>query len=245
MTWYTCSGRYRIACNMNQPSQTKKTQRLPKAFISVIRWFDSEAGVARICGDGASGVDWLRVLPFVLLHLSCLLVFAVGWSWTAIGVALALYVLRMSAITGFYHRYFSHRSFKTSRFLQFLFAVAGNAAVHRGPLWRAAHHRHHHRFADQEADIHSPLQHGFWWSHVGRITSRENFQTTKPYVKDWSQYPELLWINRFDTIIPFVLALSLYVLGHVLGVTRPDLNTNGPERINTMPKGKTLSRRLR
>jgi len=80
---------------MNQPSQTRKEQRLPKASISVLRWFDSEAGVAGISGDGASGVDWLRVLPFALLHLSCLLVLVVGWSWTAVGVALALslYVL--------------------------------------------------------------------------------------------------------------------------------------------------------
>jgi len=178
-------------------------------------------------GDGASGVDWLRVAPFVLLHLSCLLVFVVGWSWTAVGVALALYVLRMFAITGFYHRYFSHRAFKTNRFWQFLFAVAGNASAQRGPLWWAAHHRHHHRFADQEADIHSPSLHGFLWSHVDWITSRRNFPTRKPYVEDWLKFPELVWINRFDTVIPFILALSLFALGEMLAKTQRQLNTDG------------------
>jgi stearoyl-CoA desaturase (delta-9 desaturase) len=216
---------------MNTPSKTKDKNKRPNALLAVIRWFDSDAGLADMNGEGASGVDWLRVVPFALLHVSCLLVFVVGWSWTAVGVALTLYVFRMFAITGFYHRYFSHRSFKTSRFWQFLFAVAGNASVQRGPLWWAAHHRHHHRFADQQADIHSPSQHGFWWSHVGWITSRENFPTRKSYVKDWLKYPELVWINRFDTVIPFVMAATLYVLGDVLAATKPHLNTGGPQMV--------------
>ena len=214
---------------MNRTSKIKNRKGGIDALLSVIRWFDSEAGPEGVAAQGASSVDWLRVLPFVLLHLSCLLVLVVGWSWTAVAVAMALYVVRMFAITGFYHRYFSHRSFKTNRFWQFLFAVAGNTAVQRGPLWWAAHHRHHHRFADQKADIHSPSQHGFWWSHVGWITSRENFPTNKGYVKDWLKYPELVWINRFDTVIPLVLAISLYVLGEVLSETMPHLHTNGPQ----------------
>jgi stearoyl-CoA desaturase (delta-9 desaturase) len=211
------------------PSTRKEQGGPSKALLAIIRWFDSEAGTGATESEAGFGVDWLRVLPFILLHAACLLVFVVGWSWTAVAVALALYLFRMFAITGFYHRYFSHRAFKTNRFWQFLFAVAGNAAVQRGPLWWAAHHRHHHRFADQEADIHSPSRHGFWWSHVGWITSRENFPTRKAYVKDWLKYPELVWINRFDTVIPFVLALSLFVLGEVLAVTQPQLNTDGPQ----------------
>jgi stearoyl-CoA desaturase (delta-9 desaturase) len=214
---------------MNARAKRQEKTNRSKALLSVIRWFDSEAGAGNTEDTAARGVDWLRVAPFVLLHLSCLLVFVVGWSWTAVGVALALYVLRMFAITGFYHRYFSHRSFKTNRFWQFLFAAAGNASVQRGPLWWAAHHRHHHRFADQGADIHSPSQHGFWWSHVGWITSKRNFPTRKSYVKDWLTFPELVWINRFDTVIPLILALSLFALGEVLAQTQPQLNTNGPQ----------------
>jgi len=214
---------------MNRTSTTKNRKGGINVLLSVIRWFDSEAGTEGVAAEGATSVDWLRILPFVLLHLSCLLVLVVGWSWTAVAVAMALYVLRMLAITGFYHRYFSHRSFKTNRFWQFLFAVAGNTAVQRGPLWWAAHHRHHHRFADQKADIHSPSQHGFWWSHVGWITSSENFPTKKHYVKDWLKYPELVWINRFDTVIPLMLAISLYVLGEVLAGIKPHLHTNGPQ----------------
>ncbi|HEX5693911.1 MAG TPA: fatty acid desaturase, partial [Arenimonas sp.] len=126
-------------------------------------WFDTGAA-APAAGD-PDRIDWLRVLPFLALHAACLGVFWVGFSWFALWTAVALYAVRMFAITGFYHRYFSHKAFRTSRPVQFAFAVLGAASVQRGPLWWAAHHRHHHRHADTEHDIHSP-RHGFFRSHM-------------------------------------------------------------------------------
>ena len=198
-------------------------------LMSFIRWFDSEAGLDALQLQSKSGVDWFRIVPFLALHLTCLAVIWVGWSWFAVAVAVGLYLLRMFAITGFYHRYFSHKSFKTSRFVQFLFAVLGNSAVQRGPLWWAAHHRHHHRHADQDEDIHSPARRGFLYSHVGWLTTRENFSTQMSYVGDWAKYPELRWLNRFDTVVPIILAALLFGTGEILEVHAPDLGTNGPQ----------------
>jgi stearoyl-CoA desaturase (delta-9 desaturase) len=155
------------------------------------------------------------------------MVFWVGWSPVAVIVAVALLAIRIFSVTGFYHRYFSHKSYKTNRFWQFIFAVMGNSSVQRGPLWWAAHHRHHHQYTDQPEDVHSPRQHGFWWSHIGWITSRENFPTKKKYIKDWLKYPELKWIDRYDTVIPVLLAISLYVLGFFLEKYAPSLGTSG------------------
>jgi stearoyl-CoA desaturase (delta-9 desaturase) len=90
-----------------------------------------------------------RALPFLILHLGCLGVIWTGWSWTAVWVAVALYFIRMFAVTGLYHRYFCHRAFKTSRPVQFLFAILGLTAIQRGPLWWASVHRHHHRHSDE------------------------------------------------------------------------------------------------
>jgi stearoyl-CoA desaturase (Delta-9 desaturase) len=104
----------------------------------------------------ATGIDWARIVPFIGMHAACLGVIWVGVSPFAVGVAVALYVMRMFAITGFYHRYFSHRTFKTSRAAQFAFAVLGASAVQRGPIWWAAHHRHHHAYSDRPEDVHSP-----------------------------------------------------------------------------------------
>ena len=81
---------------------------------SVVRWFDSSRGyVAAARENLPDRVDWARILPFVLMHLACLAAFWVGVSPIAVLVALSAYLVRMFAITGFYHRYFSHRTFKT------------------------------------------------------------------------------------------------------------------------------------
>jgi len=135
-------------------------------------------------------VGWLRAEPFLLLHVACLGVRWVRISWTAVSVALALYAVRMFAITGFYHRYFSHGTFTTSRLVQFVFAVIGAASVQRGPLWWAAHHRHHHGHADPPLDPHSPRQLGFWRSHMGWFLTREAFATDFSRIPDLAGYPE-------------------------------------------------------
>ncbi|MHC4476648.1 MAG: acyl-CoA desaturase [Planctomycetota bacterium] len=214
---------------MNQLKTTSAPKGRP--LMSIIRWIDSEASGGDIACNDVKRVDWFRIVPFILLHTMCFVVIFVGWSWTAVLVATGLYFIRMFAITGFYHRYFSHRTFKTNRFWQFFFAVIGNASVQRGPLWWASHHRHHHRYADQKEDVHSPSQHGFWWSHMGWLTSPANFATDVKYVRDWIRFPELRWINRFDTVIPILLAIILFAVGEVLKIYAPHLGTNGPQML--------------
>jgi stearoyl-CoA desaturase (delta-9 desaturase) len=98
-------------------------------------------------------------------------------------------------------------------------------------LWWAGHHRHHHRYADTEEDPHSPIRHGFVWSHIGWLTSRANFPTKMKYVREWARYPELRWINRFDVVIPLLLAAGLYGLGALLEKTAPGLETNGAQML--------------
>ncbi|MFZ4573750.1 MAG: acyl-CoA desaturase [Phycisphaerales bacterium] len=176
-------------------------------------------------------VDWPRVLPFIGIHVACATVVWVGWSWTAVAVALAAYLVRMFAITGFYHRYFSHRTFKTSRAAQFVFALLGNAAAQRGPLWWAAHHREHHRHSDTELDVHSPHQHGVLWSHMGWFTAKGAFLTNVKAVPDLAKYPELRFIDRFDTLVPIAYALCMYLLGEALATWAPGLGTTGPQML--------------
>ena len=185
-----------------------KTNPLKKLVL----WFDTHA-VDQSTMTGTSHVDWVRVLPFIVVHLACFAVIWVGWSVAAVSVAVGLFVVRMFAITGFYHRYFSHRSFSTSRAAQFVFAVLGAAAAQRGPLWWAAHHRKHHRFADTEQDVHSPRQHGFWWAHMGWITAPGNFPTDLAQVKDFERYPELRFLDRFDVLVPLLLGIALFLMG--------------------------------
>lgn len=214
---------------MNQSQTRHPRLHSSGGWTTLIRWFDSWAGLDAISESEPPRVDWLRVVPFLLMHLMCLGVVWVGWSWMAVSVAVGLYLLRMFAITAFYHRYFSHRTFKTSRWGQFLFALLGTTAIQRGPLWWAAHHRNHHRHSDQPGDKHSPRLHGFLWSHVGWFTARVNFRTNLRAIPDFARFPELRWLDRFDIVVAVVLAVSIYALGAVLETEAPNLGTNGPQ----------------
>ncbi len=154
-----------------------------------------------------------RTLPFYFFHALMLTVFLVPFSWSAIGICVASYALRMFAITAGYHRYFSHRSYKMNRIPQFLMAWLGSASLQKGVLWWAANHRHHHRFSDMPEDIHSPVQKGFWWSHVGWILAPDYEKTQWQYIQDLAKYPELRWINRWHLIPATTYALALLWLG--------------------------------
>jgi len=207
---------------------TSRVDRMKRSgfWLSIISWFDSYAAADNSVYDKKQ-IDWLRTLPFILMHLACIAVIWVGWSTAAVVTAIVLYALRMFAITGFYHRYFSHRSFKTGRLTQFVFAVLAASAVQRGPLWWASHHRHHHACADKGDDPHSPDQHGFLWSHTAWFLCRDNFAPRHERIKDFSRYPELRLLDRFDMLVPVLLAISLYVTGEWLATSHPEMATNG------------------
>ncbi len=199
--------------------------RLVRSLRPVVNWFDSWAGDRDEHLRAPNRPDWVRIVPLIALHLVCLAALWTGVSPVALGVAAGLYFVRMFAITGFYHRYFSHRTFKTSRPAQFLFAWLGATSSQRGPLWWSAHHRKHHRESDRASDVHSPRQHGFLWSHMLWFTSRPNFPTDLHAVRDFARFPELRFIDRFDVLPPMTLALACFGLGAALEVWAPGLGT--------------------
>jgi stearoyl-CoA desaturase (delta-9 desaturase) len=203
--------------------------RLWRAFV---RWFDTgphDEAAAAVLRDPAvpDRVEWARIIPFIAMHVVCLSVIWVGWSPVAVLVAVIGYLVRMFAITGFYHRYFSHRSFKTSRVGQFIFGLLGASAVQRGPVWWAAHHRHHHAYSDRLEDPHSPIAHGFIRSHMGWFLTRKGFAPDLRRVRDLLQFPELRWLDRFDILVPVALAVGMFGLGVLLEHVAPELGTTG------------------
>jgi stearoyl-CoA desaturase (Delta-9 desaturase) len=215
---------------MSEPSPAVLMEPVTPSFRSVVsvslrRWFDTSASAG--LESGTERIDWLRTSPFVAMHLACLAVFWVGVSRIAITIAVGLYVVRMFALTGFYHRYFAHRTFRTSRALQFVFACIGASCVQRGPLWWAAHHRNHHQHADTERDPHSPRVHGFLWSHMGWFLTPAGFRTDWKRIPDFARYQELRWLDRYDILVPIALASALYALGSLLAHYAPGLGTSG------------------
>ena len=155
-------------------------------------------------------VDFERALCVLAFHLALV----AGFFFTpvtprALAVMIPMYALTGFGITAGNHRYFSHRSYKTSRTFQFLLAILSTMnGLQFGVLWWAANHRHHHRFADQAEDPHSPERMGFWSSHMGWIFDKANSPTRYDLIPDLAKYAELQWLNRHH-LAPFFLLSAL------------------------------------
>ncbi len=150
-------------------------------------------------------------IPFLVVHLSALAAIWTGVTVGTVVACIALYVVRMIIETAAYHRYFSHRSFKTSRIGQFVMAFLAQTSLQRGVIWWAAIHRHHHKHSDTVLDVHSPRQRSFLYSHVGWIFSNRKDTPDYSVVQDLTAYPELRFLERFHHL-PWVIAGTVVFL---------------------------------
>ncbi len=155
--------------------------------------------------------EWATVWPFVLLHVLVLGVLWTGMSASTWVLCAVLYFVRMFGVTGVYHRYFSHRTYKTSRPMQFLLAFLAETSSQRGALWWAAHHRDHHKYSDTERDPHSPVVHGFLHAHMGWLYDR-NSDTNWARVKDFARYPELVALDKLWLVPPTLLGFAVWAI---------------------------------
>ena len=151
-------------------------------------------------------------IPFVLVHIACLAAIWSGVTTTAVILCVALYVARMFGVTAGYHRYFSHRSYRTSRVGQFLLAFLAQSSAQRGILWWAAKHRHHHKHSDTALDVHSPRHRGFWYAHVGWIFTPQHGETDLDAVADLTKYPELVWLDRHPYFPATILGIASWLI---------------------------------
>ncbi|MGZ6143052.1 MAG: acyl-CoA desaturase [Myxococcales bacterium] len=156
-------------------------------------------------------IDLVSCVPFILVHVAALAgALLVPFSWKLVALCVALYYARMAFTTIAYHRYFSHRAFRTSRTFQFILALGAETSAQKGVLWWAAHHRVHHRYSDLPGDPHSPKL-GFWESHMLWILRPQSNATGE--IKDFAKFPELRWLNTYHLLPPVALAVALFALG--------------------------------
>jgi stearoyl-CoA desaturase (delta-9 desaturase) len=161
-------------------------------------------------------------IRLVVLHLGALGVLFVPFHPDVLWVLAATFFLRMFGMEGGYHRYFSHRAFKTSRVFQFILAVLATSSGQRGPLWWASNHRVHHRHSDEDGDAHSPRMHGLWHAHLGWLVERKNVDTNLDLVPDFARYPELRWLNKFH-YVPIILLLAGVAVAGAKGWLGPNV----------------------
>ena len=150
-------------------------------------------------------------LPFVIIHLCAFGAIWSGATREAVICCIVLFLVRIFAVTGGYHRYFSHRTYKTSRVFQFVLACLAQSSAQKGVLWWAAHHRAHHLFSDHSGDLHSPVRDGFWYSHMGWLFNHTS-DTDYSRIPDLARYPELRFLNKYHLLPPIVLGVATYLL---------------------------------
>lgn len=160
----------------------------------------SPRGTAPPKAPGRSFGQVFNRVGITLIHVGTVYAFWRGADFGLVAMAVGFYFVRMFAVTGVYHRYFSHRTYKTSRTFQFLLALLGTSATQKGPLWWASAHRRHHKYSDTELDIHSPKQRGFWYSHMGWWLGREHEETDVSQVRDLTKFPELVFLDKWHVL---------------------------------------------
>ena len=178
----------------------------------------SEAGLPGASGgsigrdDRGDDILYPATIPFVLLHVAALAVVFTGVTVEALVIGVVLYFVRIFFIGAGYHRYFSHRAFATSRWFQFVLAFMAQSTAQKSVLWWATKHRHHHLHSDTEHDTHSPRHKGFWFSHFGWVFSRAHQDFDEVKIADFYKYPELRWLDEYQTFPALVLATICFLI---------------------------------
>lgn len=158
------------------------------------------------------------MVPLLVVHLALFAIPFIPFSVWDLVIMLLLTRITGLGITMGFHRYFAHRSFKTSRLMQFLLAVAGCTSLQRGPLWWVHHHRVHHLHSDTPEDVHSPVVHGFWHGHFGWLFGRVTHRAEGSFVRDLTKFPELVWLERLWLVPGLAFAAICYAIGSWEGV---------------------------
>lgn len=149
---------------------------------------------------------------YVAVHLGALAAPLVAFDGTALAILAVTYFARIFGLGAGYHRYFSHRTFKTSRPVQFLLGLLGLTAMQRGPLWWAETHRTHHRYTDTPNDLHSPHFQGFWYSHLAWPFAPQNRRTKLEAIPDFARFWELRLLDHtaFGSAVAVAYGALLY-----------------------------------
>ena len=166
------------------------------------------------------------VVPFAATVAAIVLLWGSVVSWHDLALLAVMYVLTAAGITVGFHRMLTHRSFRTHKPTEYVFAAFGSMAV-QGPViaW-VADHRKHHAHTDVEGDPHSPhvghgegvmsVFRGLWHAHMGWLLSEHGRAEWSKYAPDLCEDRGMRLINRrFVSLVMLGLAVPA-VAGYLL-----------------------------
>jgi stearoyl-CoA desaturase (Delta-9 desaturase) len=171
----------------------------------------------------------ITVLPFIALGV-------VGWQlwndllhWSDVFVFVIMYMLTGLGVTVGFHRYLTHRSFKTGKTVRAVLGILGSAAIEGPVISWVADHRKHHAFSDKEGDPHSPhVGHEGGWkgalqglvhAHLGWLFIHTQRGSRKRYAPDLVKDPVISWVDRWFLAWAIGGLLVAFALGYLIGGT--------------------------
>lgn len=152
----------------------------------------------------------------ILNHLFALyvLIYSFSWSWLAASYAI-FFVVGMFGISAGYHRYWSHRSFRTSKFGEYLMLACATWFNLGSAITWVGKHREHHHHSDEEGDPHSPK-----W--IGRLRTFfhvwKDYSVKSIYVKDLMKEPHLKFQHRHYFALQLLIVVLLFAVGGLTAV---------------------------
>ena len=174
----------------------------------------------KVANLGAVVVPFLATLAAIVLFWNRIV------SATDLAILAVMYLLTATGITVGYHRLLTHRSFRTHKPTEYLFAFFGSMAVQGSVIAWVADHRKHHAHTDVEGDPHSPhvghgdgvggVLRGLWHAHTGWLLSEHGRADWKKYAPDLYEDTGMRFINRrFVSLVMLGLAIPALV-GYLL-----------------------------
>jgi len=156
-------------------------------------------------------------IALAVIHIGALGIFLpMFFSWSAVWVALGLYVLTGMGVTLVFHRLLTHRSMVVPKWFEYVLTVIGTLSLQGGPIEWVAQHRAHHAHADADGDPHD-THHGMPWAHLEWLFRSNKDRVTQPEWQRWA--PDLLKdpvhraIEQYNVWMQVVLAVALFAIG--------------------------------
>lgn len=141
----------------------------------------------------------------------------VQFSWWTLGLGLVYYAFCGLAITGGYHRLFSHPSYKARGILRAFYLFFGAASIQNSALKWSSDHRIHHQNCDKPEDPYN-ITEGFWWAHVGWVLYKPEKDNPMTNVGDLRKDKLVMFQhNHYLAIAIFAAAIVPLFLGFLWG----------------------------
>ena len=164
------------------------------------------------------GLNWITAIAMTGFHIGAVAaLFYIDYG-AMLAALILYYAAGMLGIGMSYHRLLTHRSYRTTKFIEYFLTICGTLALEGGPIFWVATHRIHHQKSDQEGDPHTPRE-GTFWAHMGWILMGEGLHhdasVLAKYTPDLSKDKFHVWLSNWHWLTNVVVGLGLLAYGGI------------------------------